>query len=169
MPKTRVYPLRWIDAPSASEARARKLVLAQGNGIILSTATVGDVATVTIAAEGDLIGDKGREYACDPSVAVGSPVYCDASGHVAPARADAVGKLAHFVVTTKPTANTCTASATGTLSGLVGLVAGAVYFLAPAGGFTLDVPGTGNLIQPLFVATGASVAEINVFPFRVLA
>lgn len=88
-------------------------------------------------------------YTCPGTVAVNDAVYLSGAGSVDKAsNAGAASVPAIGLVTSKPTATTCVVQASGKVSGLVGLTAGAYYYLGAAGAISTAVPtSSGEQVQ----------------------
>lgn len=107
-------------------------------------------------------------YACPAGAVVGQPVYETAANlTVALANAtDLTKSPAIGVIATKPTATTCTIAQVGPMT-LAGLPAdqSELFLDTTDGGITATAPmGSGNVVQPLGLVTGATSVEWHVDP-----
>jgi hypothetical protein len=97
---------------------------------------------------------------------VGDAVYWTGSAYAKGQANSATTSEILGIVATVPTANTFTIATSGTITGLSGLTSGEVYWLsdATAGLATTTQPtAIGSVSKPLFVATSATTAQIQIF------
>ncbi len=100
---------------------------------------------------------------------LGDVVYCDAADGVKKAKADAIGtsKAIALATATVTTGTTGTYQNSGTLAGLAGLTAGAVYYLsaATAGLLTATPPSSlGQYVVKIGIATSTTELFIQIEP-----
>jgi len=117
--------------------------LANGTGVL----TNDGAGVLTWGAGGG--GSPTYTYACPSGVAVNDVVYLSGAGAVDKAdKTSASTAPAVGMVTSKPTGTSCVVQASGKVSGLVGLTAGAYYYLGTTGTISTSVPTTsGEQVQ----------------------